>query len=193
MGVEEETGDGHRVYWPEWRVITVERSIKFNFDEEVVVGILPLEGEQPVVEQPIQPILPQPVETPVETPVEIPVETSIVPEIVIDQPNPVEETLGRGQRVRKESEYVRLLRQGTGTTSARPSDSLLPKGISSGSNEVGGVAVEDLAMATVMGSAEGIEPTYEEARRRPDWPKWQVAIQMELKNLKDSGTWKLVE
>ena len=37
--------DGHRVYWPKKRKVTVERNIKINFDaEEVVVG-LPLEGE----------------------------------------------------------------------------------------------------------------------------------------------------
>src|SRR5271154_2571016 len=54
MGLDEETGDGHRIYWPERRVITVEMSVKFNFEDEVVVGALPLEGEeQAVVEQPI--------------------------------------------------------------------------------------------------------------------------------------------
>ena len=45
MGYDVETKDGHRVYWPERRVVSVERSVKFNIDEEVVVGTLPLEGE----------------------------------------------------------------------------------------------------------------------------------------------------
>src|SRR5271156_13649 len=90
-----------------------------------------------------------------------------------------------------------MLRDGTGIMSARPSDSLLHKGLLTGSvnplnqgENVSGVAVEDFAMATVMGGAEGIEPTYEEARKRPDWPKWEEAIQTELRN---SGTSKLVK
>ena len=34
----------------------------------------------------------------------------------------------------------------------------------------------EYAMANMVGSAEGLEPTYQEAQRRPDWPKWQEAI-----------------
>ena len=45
MGFDEETGDGHCVFWAEKRSITVERSVEFNFEEEVIVGQLPLEGE----------------------------------------------------------------------------------------------------------------------------------------------------
>src|ERR1700678_4421452 len=45
MGFDEETGDGHRVYWAEKRSITIERSVKFNFKEEIIVGQLLLEGE----------------------------------------------------------------------------------------------------------------------------------------------------
>ena len=45
IGFDEKTGDGHHVYWTEKRSITVERSVKFNFKEEIVVGQLLLEGE----------------------------------------------------------------------------------------------------------------------------------------------------
>ena len=45
MGFDEETGDGHHIYWAEKQSITVERSVKFNFKEEIVVGQLPLEEE----------------------------------------------------------------------------------------------------------------------------------------------------
>ena len=31
MGFDAETKDSHRVYWPERRMVTVERSVKFNF------------------------------------------------------------------------------------------------------------------------------------------------------------------
>ena len=44
-------------------------------------------------------------------------------------------------------------------------------------------------MTMVVESAEGLMPTYEEARKRPDWPKWDEAIQKELKSLEKSGTW----
>jgi len=38
--------DGHCVYWPERRTVTVEQSVKSNFrSEEVVVGDLPLKEE----------------------------------------------------------------------------------------------------------------------------------------------------
>ena len=43
-----------------------------------------------------------------------------------------------------------------------------------------------------MGDAECIEPTYAEAKKRPDWPKWQEAIQAELDSLVANGTWRVV-
>ena len=47
MGFDVETRDGHRVYWPERRTVSVERSVRFNFEaEEVVVRLLPLKGER---------------------------------------------------------------------------------------------------------------------------------------------------
>src|SRR6202522_895751 len=180
MGLDKETSDGHHIYWPERRSITVERSVKFNFQEEVVVGVLPLEGEyEPIVESTVvEPQTQQP---------EKPEIVSVHPEIVSEQP---EEVLGRGRRIRKESEKVRMLRQGIGITGG--GGSLLPKGISE-SPDAAELTVEDFAMATVMASAEGIEPTYEEAKRRSDWPRWHEAIQVELNNLKTSGTWELVK
>jgi len=188
MGFDSETRDGYRIYWPERRMVTVERSVKFNFDNEVSVGVLPLEGESKHVEQ--QPNTTQPIPETTETPIEAPDAEKIVePDIV----EPTEPTEGRGRRIRKESKYVRMLREGTGVTGEKLS--LLPKGMQSGSMStvVADVAVEDYAMATVVESAEGLMPTYEEARRRPDWPKWDEAIQKELGSLKKSGTWEIVE
>jgi len=48
------------------------------------------------------------------------------------------------------------------------------------STVVADVAVEDYVMAMVVESVEGLMPTYEEACRHPDWPKWDKAIQKEL-------------
>ena len=48
-------------------------------------------------------------------------------------------------------------------------------------------------MASVIESMEGSSPTYEEALKRPDWPKWSDAIDKELDSLKKTGTFELVE
>ena len=47
MGFDPDTKDGHRVFWPEKRSVSVERSVKFNFSDEAVVRLLPIEGETP--------------------------------------------------------------------------------------------------------------------------------------------------
>ena len=168
--------------------------MKFNFDDtEVNVGILPLEGEirndeqQPNISQSI----PEVPEAPIETP---DAENTMKPNIV----EPIEPTEGRGKTVRKETDYIRMLREGTGVTGQRTqTGDPLPRGMQTGSTtlagDVGSVAVEECAMATVIESAEGLTPTYEEAQRRPDWPKWKDAIQKELESLKKSGTWELTE
>jgi hypothetical protein len=49
------------------------------------------------------------------------------------------------------------------------------------------------AMSAVMAKAEAIEPTFEEAKHRTDWPKWQDAIKVELATLKAAGTWTIIK
>ncbi|KAG6912301.1 hypothetical protein DXG01_015533, partial [Tephrocybe rancida] len=53
------------------------------------------------------------------------------------------------------------------------------------------VSVEDFAMATVTRESEGLMPTYSEARKHPDWPKWQAAINEEMRSLEANKTWEL--
>src|ERR1700675_1041395 len=53
--------------------------------------------------------------------------------------------------------------------------------------------VSEGAMSAVMAEAEAIEPTFEEAKRRTDWPKWQEAIKVELATLKAASTWTVVK
>jgi hypothetical protein len=199
MGFDEESRDGHRVYWPEKRRVSVERNVKFNFEpEEVVVGDLPLEGEMNGNERlaDIEPEQPHHDDQP---------GTIESDNRQIRQANPTvdpEPLEGRGKRIRKETEYVRLLREGSGVTGGR--GGVLPKGIQQGTvvNEPDAIQVDitgddgpdvEQAMATVIENAEGLTPTYAEARRRPDWPKWEEAIQKELKGLESSGTWRLVK
>jgi Reverse transcriptase (RNA-dependent DNA polymerase) len=50
------------------------------------------------------------------------------------------------------------------------------------------------AMAAAISEIEAFNPqSLEEARQRPDWPKWQIAIQEELKALETASTWKIVK
>jgi hypothetical protein len=53
---------------------------------------------------------------------------------------------------------------------------------------------EEYAMAAEISEAEALEPrTLAEGKRRPDWPLWEKAICEELANLKEMGTYELVE
>ena len=211
MGFDAETRDGHRVYWAEKRKISVERNVKFNFgQDEVVVGSLPLEGEEVEGTKHLTAQEPDPSIDPV-----IEVENlhqadqgRIEPEnsqnrsekrqnSLDDRAADAEPTKGRGKRIRKETEYVRLLREGSGVTGSRKGG--LPKGMQSGTTasdvdkEVDKEVEVEHAMATMIESTQGLMPTYAEAKRRPDWPKWEEAIKKELRGLDSSGTWRLVE
>ncbi|SRR5712671_6938877 len=37
------------------------------------------------------------------------------------------------------------------------------------------------------------QPTFNQVKRSPEWPEWEKAIQSELAQLWQKGTWKLVE
>jgi len=162
MGFDGETRDGHRIYWPERRTVTVGRSVKFNFDDnEVNVGVLLLKGEVRYVKR--QPNIPQPIHKASKTPVVAP-DAKITAEPNTVEPNePVE---GRGQHIQKESKNVRMLRKGTGVTGEKLS--LFLKGMQTNSTltVVADVVVEDYAMVMVVENAEGLMPTYEEACAR---------------------------
>ena len=112
-----------------------------------------------------------------------------------------------GSCICKESEYVRRLHNGTGLSRACLSDPAIPVGIQEGSDAGGAVdnesgekedewemvEVTEHAMAAVMAGAEGLTPTFEEAWKQSDWPKWEEAINKELVSLKANDTYKVVE
>ena len=53
---------------------------------------------------------------------------------------------------------------------------------------------EEYAMAAEISETEALEPrTLAEAKRCPDWPLWENAIEEELSDLKAAGTWELVD
>ena len=179
----------------------MERNVKFNFEpDEVIVGDLPLEGEQsgdkclPTIESEMMdqidhpgPIIDYP-GTIESTNRHISVEN-----IPNRQENPVvnmEAPGGRSKQVQKETEYVRMLREGLAVTGMR--GGMLPRGMQSSTSIIESEDVEH-TMATVIERAQGLEPSYAEAKRCPDWPKWEEAIHKELKGLNNSGTWRLVK
>ena len=105
---------------------------------------------------------------------------------------------------------MRRLRDGEGVTTGLPSATLLPKGLPQvqEEREVGDLADDadnevfewdmvdverEFAMTTAIKGAVGLNQSFEEVRKRADWPRWEEAIQVELKNLKDNGTWTMVK
>src|ERR1700678_3228524 len=135
---------GHRIYWPEKRSVTVERSVKFNFEDEIEIPILPL-GKEHI----------QPETSPIETSDEDVEKKDIIEEIP--------PTKGKGKRIRKESGYIRRLREGEGVgKTGERTTNVLPRGRSEGTS-IMEPELEDFAMATALATAEGLEPTYEEA------------------------------
>jgi hypothetical protein len=44
------------------------------------------------------------------------------------------------------------------------------------------------AVAIVNSEVDDIEPSYQEAHSRSDWPKWKETIDVELQNLDEAGT-----
>jgi len=183
----------HRIYWEEKRSVTMERSVKFA-PEEVTWEVALLEGkfdETETFEEPEE-RLEEPNASKELLPTS-PIQKSMQPiePSEASQPAPPEEELegGRGKRVRKESAYVRRIRDGENA-------SAIPKGIQVAPEMAGGAweaEEEDWAMASMMNQAESLEPTYEEVKRRPDWPKWQQAMEAELRNLEASKTWSIVD
>lgn len=154
MGFDEETKEGHRIYWPGKRSISVEMSDRFNVEQdEVVVGALLLKGENEVGKR----------LTTIESKKhdandlthDINNQTSDV-----ETPDPVPEVVeGQGKRIRKETKYVRKLKDGSGITGSRGGGTL-PRGMQPRTTI-------DYAMVAVMSSAEGLKPSYEEAQKCP--------------------------
>ena len=203
----EEASNAHRIYWPDKRNVTVERSIKF--DENDILIPAPIEGEleQAVdqaptnsipADQPLQPAVP------------------IIPEEAVPTPLAVEDPLGgnfepaggRGQRIRKESSYIQRLRAGEGTTKGTRNSPVLPKGIPTATvteqreeaPTVTGASVDvdigffEFGMSAVTANDDfNPDPTFEEARNGTDWPKWREAIESELRALELNDTWEVVE
>ncbi|KAI0075254.1 hypothetical protein K474DRAFT_1600071, partial [Panus rudis PR-1116 ss-1] len=188
VGFDEESR-GHRIYWPERRIVSIERSVRFNIDEPSTATEVPLEGERETAIERLT-SAPEtlnkensPSEHETSSPTIPPAPETASPDVLGNNFEP-----RRSTRIRKPSEYVQRLRGGEGTVSARKSDPVVPKGVQAAveglerveeeraefaeeKGEWEGVEGEERALAAVMNDAEGLEPTFHEARKRPDWPK----------------------
>ncbi|TFK78140.1 hypothetical protein K466DRAFT_446736, partial [Polyporus arcularius HHB13444] len=136
--------DAHRVYWPDRRIVTVERSVKFpGTPTDVEVR---LEGEQretethqdrepapsPSTPSASKPPTPTPSSATQPAPAQVDATTRVdAPDVLGGGFEKVEE--GRPKRVRKESAYVRRLRSGEGTATGRAGEPVLPRGVQAGS------------------------------------------------------------
>ena len=182
IGLDTDTR-AHRVYWPSAGKVGVERNVYFG-------SSAPLEGENDEI---------------------------IIPNVVSEQSaNPhtsdssdEQPTLRKSMRIRKPSCIVRDLLAGKGTTDADTACIMhLPSASDEDPDEAGGAwSVEDgsptlledfegleFAFAAETADAEALEPrSLAEAKRRPDWPLWERAIEEELATLKAAGTWRLEE
>lgn len=179
VGYDEESS-GHRIYSPEKRTVSIQRSVKFKTDDINIYlpRIVPLEGEK------------EKVDCFSET------RTDEAPSGGVDPlGDSFEQSEGRPKRIRTESAIIKRLRAGEGVASTKPSEhGQLPKGVQPGF--ITKVTDDDEAAtmaAMVVGEVDEVEPSYEEARVRSDWPEWRKAIDIELESLKSAGTWDVVE
>ncbi|KAE9406643.1 hypothetical protein BT96DRAFT_810645, partial [Gymnopus androsaceus JB14] len=162
---------GHRVYWKESKTVTVERSVVFKKEEGQIRGYIEdeedveIEGEGSTINPNIS-------------------TTSPITKSPRSPQSPLDTSSDsvRIPRVRKPSQYVQRLLQGTGTTG--DSKAILPRGIpqpTSPPSLIPEEMTEEQALLADVSETEGLKPrTVAEAHRLPDWDKWAKAIEEEL-------------
>ena len=203
-----------RVYWSDKKSVTVEQNVYYDRTsasrpEGEIDGIIGTKANTPAaLNMRSVPSSSQTSEFPASA--TLPRNPSSPPaaEPVPDEP-PTE------KRVRKPSQCVADLLEGHGRTSNCPSDPVVTPGIQApiiiaeepnrvleGEGQSDWMMwadfttnlVEEYAMAAEIGDAEALEPqTLAEAKRCPDWPLWEKAINEELETLRQAGTWELTE
>ena len=199
----DEDSSGHQIYSPDTQTVSIQRSVKFDSGEVNVYlpQVGSIEGEQ------VKSSIEQSTRSSVQEPARV-TDTDVDP--LGDNFERSPDMEGRPKRVRQESAAIRRLCSGEGVMSTKPMEmGQIPKGvqqtdlpkieevieeadvveIAESSNDLD----EMIAVAIASSEMDETEPSYEEARRRSDWPKWRKAIDVELENLKTAGTWEVVE
>ena len=176
LGVNDES-KGVRIYWPDTKLVTVKRNVYYDnssachLEEEMEIGLVKTTADSPEK---------APVE--VQNPDTTPITKS-------KDDNP--ETEPENKRIRKPSQKVANLLAGKGSWSANNSQTALTPGMQQPTDwTAGAVECEDkYALLAEIGLAEALEPrNLGEAKKRPDWPLWEVVIDEELKTLKEAET-----
>ncbi|KAG6839422.1 hypothetical protein C0991_002675 [Blastosporella zonata] len=188
------------------QTVTIEHSVRFLPNEpEIVVQVALLEGEQEMFEEVEKAEGGKELATGERLTSPTSQYSTANEEDAANEPE--EPVGGQGMRVRKESAYMKRLRAGEGVASNLPRAAaklpqelqVLPPAEVEDEGEKAGmseywemVGIEDYAFASVMGDAENLTPTFAEAKRCSDWPKWEQAIKAKLSSLKKNSTWEIV-
>jgi hypothetical protein len=184
VGIDSQSSDGHRIYWPAAQSITVEQSV--YFDDVTVPLVVPFEGESegtldankstPAPETNKSPLTKREGD---KTPFP-PAEPTKHTRNKVPPPAPTLAST-RSRREIRPSCYVQRIEQGEGAASAqKPITVGVPVGVTTAGamtdketiDQPGGV---DAALAAM--GVEGTEPgTIQDARRRADAERWEEAV-----------------
>lgn len=170
----DQTSNGVRIWWPDTRTTSIERNIHYSQEEALGENLegegVPLLNEIPTIPQiKVEEISPNPTEGHVP----LTSENTQAPENSdIPQPPP----LRRSERTRQPSEKARDILEGRAVTPVEEEE-----------------WQEVHIFAAEMAEMEGDPTSLGEARKRADWVRWKEAMDDEMKNLKDAGTWELKE
>ena len=206
---------GHRVYWPDRRSVTVEQSVRFEtskVDLPPAHGNVMFEGEGGVAGNHTAPgaeIAPNDSnlgEKSAENNENSPLDGTGPSRSESDNRSVNTDTSamsGRPQCTHNLSQYMRDILSGVGSATGHNTCSGLPPGVqapsldenmSKGDGKTLDNIVEELGMAAAVAEAIGLKPrSVEEARKHPDWPKWEEAINAELGQLDAMGTWEVMD
>ncbi|TFY51058.1 hypothetical protein EVJ58_g10760 [Rhodofomes roseus] len=167
---------GHRVYLPESRRVAVERNVRFGEAEPPAVyeddGV-ELEGEGVLGN-------------------DKPESTADSTESEPEQDEPVDEP---STPPAPPKPAVSDILAGKSADTRVPRGVLIPTEDTPKDVEGAAELVEEVsgaAMAAHIANVEGLDPrSIEEAKRRPEWPRWQEAVLEEVRALEAHGTWRL--
>ena len=199
LGFDEQS-KGHRVYWPEKRSVTVERSVKFEGSAPLVfVDDTSLEGEGETpdklpVSTPSQPVSGTS-ETPAGPP---PIVQDTLPDVGTSDSG-LEPAFERPRRDRRPTQYVLDIREGRGSATGQTNKTNLPIGLQAPESNVAIEAEapdgeDEYVLVAVTAEVEAIEPrTLAEAKRSPDWLRWEQAVKDEIEMLERLRTWEVVD
>jgi hypothetical protein len=171
----DESSNGHRVYWPVRRSISVERSVRLSTQEmridegEPDVNIGPLEPQDELTAPVPASTTPAPAPERPETPPPPATQSTIVVPDELVYVEPVEPLIVTGKRARKVSRKIADIERGVAV--AKSAESI------------------ELALAAETADVLDDPRTLKEAMARPNSARWQEAMNEELRKLTQRQSW----